>query len=206
MQTYTEPSLDPNKPQSKYISGSFVDANILLLEAKQKIDSHKIKEGLDILHHLTLLYPEYSKAYNLLGWVYDTLFEDTRTAEKYYKKCLDLEPDYKEVYSNYAYCLLVLKKYELLEQFIEESLELAITNKPYLYHLLGKAREAMKKFDLAIEAYENSILNSFDVEDIQAREADVIRCQKKKHFAVKRGQTNSKKPAKTTKTTPKKQD
>ncbi len=172
--------------------GNFVDANILLLEAKQKIDDQKIKEGLDILHHLTLVYPDYSKAYNMLGWIYDTLFEDTRTAEKYYKKCLDLEPSFKEVYSNYAYCLLVLKKYQTLESFLLEALENTLTNKPYLYHLLGKAREALHKFDQAIEAYETSILNSFDVEDIQAREKDIERCKKKKSFAQSKKAKTSK--------------
>jgi tetratricopeptide (TPR) repeat protein len=194
MQSFSEPTPDPNKP-SYNIPGNFVDANILLLEAKQKIDSQKIKEGLDILHHLTLLYPDYARAYNLLGFVYDSLFEDTRTAEKYYKKCLNLEPDFKEVYSNYAYCLLVLKKYEVLEEFLLEAVDNQITNKPYLFHLLGKAQEALHKFDEAMEAYENSILNSFDVEDIKAREKDIERCQKKNDF---RQNQQKPKPPKTT--------
>lgn len=202
MQSLSEPQANSNKPNYN-LPSNFVDANILLLEAKQKLDSQKIKEGLDILHHLTLVYPDYARAYNLLGFVYDSVFEDTRTAEKYYKKCLDLGPDFKEVYSNYAYCLLVLKKYETLEEFLEEAVENNITNKPYLYHLLGKASEALHKFDEAIEAYEKSILNSFDVEDIQAREKDVERCLKKKEFQQgqksKQKKTNIKIPSQTKK-------
>ncbi len=170
---------------NKFVPSMYVDASILLLEAKQKLENQKIKEGLDILHHLTLLYPNYSKAYNLLGYVYDSILDDTKTAEKYYKKCLELEPEFKEAYSNYAYCLLVLKRFQELEKFILESLTIPITNKSYLYHLLGKAQEALLKFDEAIESYNNSILHSFDNEDIQAREKDIARCQKKLTFVNK---------------------
>lgn len=172
------------EPQA--LTGSFVDADILLLEAKQKLDSQKIKEALDILHHLTIVYPNYAKAYNLLGWVYDSVLEDTALAEKYYRKCLELNPNFKEIYSNYAYCLLILKKYELLEKFLKESLHLPITNKPYLYHLLGKVLEAMQKFDEAIAAYEHAILHSFDTEDILDREKDIERCKRKKDFQAKK--------------------
>lgn len=196
------PQLDDNQNifEGKSITGSFVDANILLLEAKQKINNHKIKDGLDILHHLTMVYPEYAKTYNLLGWVYDSLMEDTTTAEKYYKKCLDLSPDFKDIYSNYAYCLLVLKKYETLEVFLIDSLKISFTNKPYLYHLLGKTCEALQKFNEAIIAYENSILQSFDTEDIVAREKDIQRCQKKKEFLEKKHTVKPKSVAKTGKT------
>ncbi len=181
----TQQPKDNINKDNKFVPPVYVDASILLLEAKQKLENQKIKEGLDILHHITLLYPNYSKAYNLLGYVYDSLLEDTKTAEKYYKKCLELEPDLKEVYSNYAYCLLVLKKYQELEKFVLESLTISITNKPYLYHLLGKAQEALLKFDEAIESYSNSILHSFDNEDIQAREKDIARCRKKLAFLNK---------------------
>jgi len=181
---------------TKPVPPVFPDANLLLLEAKQKLDNQKIKEALDILHHLTIIYPNYSRAYNLLGFIYDSFFEETKIAERYYRKCLELEPDFKEVYSNYTYCLLVLKKYSELEQFILKSIALPIVNKAYLYHLLGKAQEALLKFSEAIASYESAILHSFDIEDIQAREKDIARCLKKQEFLANKQKTTKKQPKK----------
>jgi len=178
----------------KSVPSVFTDANLLLLEAKQKLDDQKIKEALDILHHLTILYPNFARAYNLLGFIYDSFFEETKIAERYYKKCLELDPDFKEAYSNYAYCLLVLKKYTELEEFILKSINLQIVNKSYLYHLLGKAQEALLKFAEAIQAYETAILHSFDIEDIQAREKDIARCVKKQEFLNQKRKITKKLP------------
>ncbi len=176
----------------KSVPTVFTDANLLLLEAKQKLDDQKIKEALDILHHLTILYPNFARAYNLLGFIYDSFFEETKIAERYYKKCLELDSDFKEAYSNYAYCLLVLKKYTELEEFVLKSINLQIVNKSYLYHLLGKAQEALLKFSEAIQAYETAILHSFDIEDIQAREKDIARCLKKQEFLANKQKTTKK--------------
>jgi len=186
MSNSNQSQIEDNNLNPKILPSIFTEANLLLLEAKQKLDDQKTKEALDILHHLTILYPNFARAYNLLGFIYDSLFEEIKIAEKYYKKCLELDPDFKEAYNNYAYCLLVLKKYNELEEFVLKSINLQIVNKAYLYHLLGKAQEALLKLPEAIQAYETAILHSFDIEDIQAREKDIARCTKKQEFLIKK--------------------
>ncbi len=178
-----------NEIESRFNSENFVEANIQYIEAIEKIENKEVRQGLDIMHNIALLFPRFSRVFNYLGWYYEAQFHDYTTAERYYKKGLELKPNFREIYSNYAYCLLIQRKYKELEIFLKECLAVPVTNKEYIYRLMGRIQEKSKKYDLAIESYKQALSETYDMQEIKAYEADIKRCEKKHDLLSKKNRS-----------------
>ena len=74
-------------------------------EADQMIKDNKITEAMTSLHEIVQDYPDFGKAYNHIGFVYETKFKDLDKAEEAYQKALKISPEYSATYLNYAVVL-----------------------------------------------------------------------------------------------------
>lgn len=103
------------------------------------------------------LKPDYSNAYNYLGFVY---FRQGRVNEaiEAYNKALDnllyLNP--QDAHLNLGVAYLSLKQYQKAKVHLEEAIRLA-PDFAAAYHSLGKVYEGLRQYDKAITSYEKAV-------------------------------------------------
>lgn len=154
----------------------------LFFEADRLIEADQIAEAMALLEELVRDHPDFGKAYNHLGFVYETKYKDPARAEHYYRMCLDLSPDYPAVYLNYAILLNTQERFEELEALLQMGLECPGINKPKLYNEFGIMYEIQGQYEQAIQAYGLCVQYAFLPEDIERYKASVTRVRDKQAF------------------------
>lgn len=149
-------------------------------EADRLINEDQVNEAAVVLRELVTRFPDFGKAYNHLGFLYETKYRDPAQAEIYYKKCLELAPDYPALYLNYSVLLSSQERYSELESLLEKGLEVPGINKAKLYYEVGIMRETKAEFDQAVDAYRKSIQFSFVEGDIALYQSAIQRVETKK--------------------------
>ena len=69
-------------------SNSSFQLDEMFFEADALIAQGKITEAISTLEAILVEDASFGKAYNHLGWIYETKFKDYAKAEEFYKKCL----------------------------------------------------------------------------------------------------------------------
>ena len=103
--------LNPEKPEAL-----FVQANRLIEEGKPV-------KAAKILIRLIGEYSNYGRAYNHLGFLWETEFRNLEKAEECYKACLQHSPEYPAIYYNYAVLLSTLERFEELGDLLNKALK-----------------------------------------------------------------------------------
>jgi Tfp pilus assembly protein PilF len=154
----------------------------MFFQADQQIKDNQITQALKTLEAIIEEYPEYGRAYNHLGWIYETKYRSYTEAEECYKKALDYSPEYTPVYLNYAYLLSNQNRFAELEPLLDKALIVPGAYKPSIYNEYGIMYELMEKFDLAVEYYRKAIFNSTDNTNIKTYQDSIERVAQKKRF------------------------
>ncbi|MFN8286334.1 MAG: hypothetical protein U0V74_06255 [Chitinophagales bacterium] len=148
-------------------------------EADRLISEQKIGEAFAKLNGIIQEMPNFGKAYNHIGWIYETKYKDYPNAEKNYKQAIEYAPDYHAGYYNYAIVLSTLQKWDELKALLDKALTVAGINKGTIYNEYAIMNEAQQKYKEAIDAYKNYIANSFDNKQIDTAKDSIERCKKK---------------------------
>lgn len=151
-------------------------------EADRLIAEQKIGEAFSKLTAITQEMPNFGKAYNHIGWIYETKYKDYPNAEKNYKMAIEYMPDYLAAYYNYAVVLSTLQKWDELLPLLNKALTIPGINKATIQNEFGMMYESQGKYDEAINAYKQHILNSFDNRQIDTAKDSIERCKKKKEI------------------------
>ena len=148
-------------------------------EADRLLNEKAIAEGMNMLNAIVAEAPEFGKAYNHIGWVYETQYKDHLMAEKNYKLALQNMPDYHATYYNYAIVLSVLQKWDELTSLLNKGLAVPGVNKGTLHNEFGIMYETRGMYKEAIEAYKNYATSTFNNENLEAAKKSIERCRKK---------------------------
>ena len=151
----------------------------LFFKADNEIKDGQIVEAYDTLTYIIEQDTEYGKAYNHLGWIYETKYKNFPKAEECYKLALKYAPDYTAIYLNYAILLSTLEKFDVLNHLLDRAILVSGINKSKIWNEYGIMYELQGEYDRAIEAYKKSIQNSLVNEDIDRFEDSIKRCRKK---------------------------
>lgn len=151
----------------------------LFFEADNLIAEKKYSEAIHTLESILIEDPSYGKAYNHLGWIYETKYKDLVKAEDYYKKCLAYTPDYPAIYVNLAVVLSSLAKYDELENHLNMGLAVAGTDKASLHNEFGIMYELKGDFNKAIDSYKNAMRNSLSDANVDTYSRSIKRCRTK---------------------------
>lgn len=157
-------------------------ADEMFFDADEKIRDGRIVEAKDILVNLINQFPEYGRAYNHLGWIYETKYKDYVKAEEYYRKALEFAPDYPAVYLNYAIVLSSLEKFDALESLLNQALSVPGIAKDKVYNEFGIMYELKGDFITAIDYYKKAINSSLAEKDIDIYRESINRCKTKKEI------------------------
>lgn len=151
----------------------------LFFRADNEIKDGFITEAMNTLMEIIEQDAEYGKAYNHLGWIYETKYKNYPKAEECYKLALKFASDYTAVYLNYAILLSTLERFEDLEPLLEKAMNVQGINKSKIWNEYAIMYELQAKFQKAIDAYKKSMQYSLDNADIERFEQSIQRCEKK---------------------------
>ncbi len=88
----------------------------LFFEADNLIKEKRFTEAIQKLEAILTDAPDYGKAYNHLGWIYETQYRDYSKSEELYRRCIALTPEYTPVYGNLSITLSTVNKLDEQEQ------------------------------------------------------------------------------------------
>ncbi len=160
-------------------SNSNFQLDELFFEADALIAQGKIAEAISTLESILVEDASYGKAYNHMGWIYETKFKDYKKAEEFYKKCYAYSPDYPAIYINLSIMLSTLGKYDELEIFIKKGLEVTGTDKAALTNEFGIMYELKGDYKNAIEQFRNAVKLSLNDANVDTYSKSIQRCKKK---------------------------
>lgn len=151
----------------------------IFFEADRLIEQGKVPEAFEMLQELIEQFPDYGRAYNHLGYIFETKFRDFKQSEAYYKKSLELSPEYPATYLNYAILLSTLERWEDLRALLNQGLSIPGINKAKIHNEYGIMFETLGDYEMAIEAYKGAVRYTFKSQDIEAYRNAVVRCIRK---------------------------
>jgi Tfp pilus assembly protein PilF len=155
------------------------------LQADQLISESKLSEAAKMLENILEEAPDFGKAHNHMGWLYETKFKNLTRAEEHYRLALKFSPDYTAAYYNYCYLLSSLRKFDELEKLLELAIGISGISYATLYNEYGLMREMQGELDDAIHYFKLHIKNSFDGKTIDTAADSIKRCERKKELLAK---------------------
>lgn len=161
---------------------NFVTADQLFFEADKRIKEEKFVEARDLLLQAVQLDPNFGRAYNHLGWIYDVKYKDYQKAEEAYKKALEVSPDYAPLYINYAILLSILGRDTEIVDLLEKALKVPGIDMRNVQREFGFLYERQGKFSQAKEAYKKALQLSWTDEDVKYFKSNIDRCNTKEEL------------------------
>lgn len=151
----------------------------LFFEADNLIKEKRFPEAIQKLEAILTDAPDYGKAYNHLGWIYETQYRDYTKSEELYRQCIAVTPHYTPVYGNLAITLSTLNKLDELEQLLNQALTVPGVDKPMIFNEFGILFEMKGEFDKAVEHYKKAIIASLNDANIDIYSKSIERCKRK---------------------------
>jgi tetratricopeptide (TPR) repeat protein len=130
------------------------------LQALEELNFGELPKALHILNEIITTEPDYARAYYQLGSLYHYQFKDFQTAGYYYKKCIELDAKFPDVYEHYLKLLVTLKMNKLISVIAEQALVIPGVYKALIYESLGIYAEEQLDFAAAKEQYRLAGLNA----------------------------------------------
>lgn len=137
------------------------------------------EEAVKKLEDILVEEPTFGKAYNHLGWMYETKFQNFEKAEEFYGKALQTAPQYAPVYSNYSVLLSTLGKFDKLTSVLEKGLTTPGVDKSLMYNEFGIMNELQGDFNKAIEYYTKCAKTTLAKETMDRAMVSIDRCKTK---------------------------
>lgn len=150
------------------------------LEALEELNFGEPPKALHLLNAIIQTDPDYARAYCSLGNIYQDKLKNYQTAGYYYKKCIELEPEFPDTYLPYLRLLTTLEMPRLAEQIFSQALATKGVCKCCIYEQMGIYAEQDKRWEAANEFYKQALLNSTGIEDKTALHDNLQRLKDKK--------------------------
>ncbi|WP_339832197.1 tetratricopeptide repeat protein [uncultured Altibacter sp.] len=154
----------------------------LLDQANMDIKNGQYDEATNKLEKIIDMDPNFGKAYNHLGYLYEVKFKEYEKGETLYKLCLEKSPMYPAVYYNYAVLLSTLEKYDELKELLDQAITIPGITKSTIYNEYAIMYEQQGKLTAAIEHYKKAALNTLDKSVLERAKGSIERCKMKQEF------------------------
>lgn len=152
------------------------------LQADQLIGENRLSEAAKLLEDILCEAPDFGKAHNHMGWLFETKFKNFLRAEEHYRLALKFSPDYTSAYYNYCYLLSSLRRYDELEDLLRKAVGVSGISYATIYNEYGLMREIQGNLEDAVHYFRLHIKNSFDTKTIETAAESIKRCERKKQL------------------------
>lgn len=158
------------------------EAEKLFIQAEERLRRGEISSAFELLYNLTQQFPEFGKAFALLGKIYNQKFNDLESSEICLKKAISLSPEFSNSYLDYAEVLITKERFTETLATLNKVMEIPGVRKDKAFILYGMMNELQGRYDDAMAFYKKAILNSLSDEEIQSAEKAISRCLSKKKY------------------------
>ncbi|MFN4121827.1 MAG: tetratricopeptide repeat protein [Flavobacteriales bacterium] len=152
----------------------------MLFEADALIKDNHISEAVHLLEDIISRAPDFGKAYNHLGFIYETKLKELEKAEKMYRQCIAYSPDYPAVYINLSIVLSSMGKFDEQKDLLEKSLHIAGVDKASIRNEMGIMYELQEDYNKAIENYKMAIKCTLLDNNLEIYKKSIERCRTKR--------------------------
>lgn len=160
---------------------AYLECEEMLAGADLLIKEEKITEAVEKLTKVIHRNPQFGKAYNHLGFIYEYKYNQFLKAEACYQKAILYAPDYSASYLNYIYLLSHLARFDDLEVLLErisQNPDLSIAKDTlfseyaFLYEMRGLLPEAL-------DYYFKAAIITLDTYKLERFQKSIERCKTK---------------------------
>lgn len=149
------------------------------LEAQSWYEKNDFGEALKLLLELEAEGTKLPNVYFYLALLYHFKFNDTTKADSYYKKTLEIDPDFAPAYYNYASFLQNNNRFDELEKFLEQMQRKLPVAQADVYLEYGLMRESQLRYKEALRYYDLALQNGINPEFVQRIKDSRNRCLEK---------------------------
>lgn len=151
----------------------------LFQEADLRLKEKKYQVAYDLLTEIVATDSTFGKAYNHLGWLFETKYQKLVEAEEYYKLAIHHSPNYLSTYYNYAILLAALKRWDELNVLLDKTLTIPACNRSTVFNEYGIMFELLEEWDKAIQGFEKAIRSTSDNKRIARYKTSIDRVKQK---------------------------
>ena len=151
----------------------------LFAQADKLLNDGVITEAVEKLSQILKRNPRFGKAYNHLGWVYETKYKNMPRAEEYYKAAINYAPHYTAPYLNYAYFLSNQGRFEELRTHLDRTAQLPGIAKDTIANEYAMMYEMTGNIQQAIKSYQDAAIVTLDTAKLDKYKDGIDRCKKK---------------------------
>ena len=152
----------------------------MLDEANLEIKNGKYEDASNILEKIIDIDPNFGKAYNHLGYLYEVKFKEYEKGETLYKLCIEKSPMYPSVYYNYSVLLSTLGKWDELKMLLDDAMNIPGIIKATIYNEYAIMHEQQGELDEAIDYFRKAGMNTLDKSVLDRAKTSIERCKSKK--------------------------
>ncbi|MCX7592928.1 MAG: tetratricopeptide repeat protein [Fischerella sp.] len=150
-----------------------------LAQADSLIKAGQTRAAVELLVKILQYNPQFGKAYNYLGWIYETQYQNYTYAEECYRNAMKYTPDYAPVYLNYAYLLLYTRRFDELKAHLDRALAMQNVSKDRIYNNYGLMYEMQQNPEAALSYYVQAVMSTIDTNMLPHYKEAIERCKTK---------------------------
>lgn len=151
----------------------------LFAQADRLLNDGVIMEAVEKLSQILKRNPRFGKAYNHLGWVYETKYKNSARAEEYYKAAIQYAPHYNAAYLNYSYFLSNLGRFDDLKAHLDRVSQIPGIAKDTIANEYAIMYEMQGNLSQAMDYYQKAALVTLDGGKLDKYKEGIERCKKK---------------------------
>jgi tetratricopeptide (TPR) repeat protein len=151
----------------------------LFIQADRLIKEGGTIEAVEKLSQILKRNPRFGKAYNHLGWIYETKYKNSRRAEEYYKVAIAYAPNYNAARLNYCYLLSNAARFDELKTHLDEMANLSEIAKDTIANEYAVMYEMQGNPQAAIDFYRKAAIITLDSAKLDRYKDSIERCRKK---------------------------
>lgn len=151
----------------------------LFAQADRLLNDGVIMEAVEKLSQILRRNPRFGKAYNHLGWVYETNYKNSARAEEYYKAAIQYAPHYNAAYLNYSYFLSNLGRFDDLKTHLDRVSQIPGIAKDTIANEYAIMYEMQGNLQQAMDYYQKAALVTLDGGKLDKYKEGIERCKKK---------------------------
>ena len=151
----------------------------LFIQADRLINEGGTMEAVEKLSQILKRNPRFGKAYNHLGWIYETKYKNSQRAEEYYKAAIAYAPNYNAARLNYCYLLSNAARFDELKAHLDKMSNLPGIAKDTIANEYAGMHEMQGNPQAAIDFYQKAAIMTLDSAKLDRYKDSIERCRKK---------------------------
>lgn len=170
---------DFNDLESLMPDRALMECEEMFMQADRLLNEGSIGQAVDKLTMILKRNPHFGKAYNHLGWVYETKYKNAERAEDYYKAAMKYAPEYTASYLNYSYFLSNQGRFDELKAHLDRVSQIAGIAKDTIASEYAIMYELMGDPQTALDYYQKAALITLDSVKLEKYKENIARCRSK---------------------------